>query len=475
MLTSRLALTFACAAMLASCGGGGTGTGQPTGSNPNTGGTPSPSACSLSSRQDFVRNTLNEWYLFPTLLNTSVNKASHSSVQSYIDALVAPARAQGRDRFFTYITSIAEEDAFFNQGASAGFGFRLFYDNGARRVFVIETYEGTAALGANIDRGSELLGIGTTGNNIQSVNSLMANGGTTAVINAFGPSNPGVTRVIRVRDQNGVEREVSLSKTDYTLDPVSDRYGAITIDDNGKQVGYLNFRTFINTAIPDLRAAFLNWRQQGVTEFIIDMRYNGGGGLNVADLMGDLMGRNLVDQVYYEVAFRQSKSQFTEIVRFANVAQSVGPTKIAFIGTDSTASASEIVINGMQPHLGDNMALIGENTFGKPVGQSAFDKAECDDRLRAMTIQFENADGNGAYFNGLATTVNKTCRAVDDLSFPLGDPREAMIATALDFLAGRPCTPIAEAGATTQRVAESGMLSPVHPETVAQREMPGLN
>ncbi len=52
----------------------------------------------------------------------------HSTTcQNYLDARVAPARAQSRDRFFTFATSIAEENALINSGASAGFGIRLFY------------------------------------------------------------------------------------------------------------------------------------------------------------------------------------------------------------------------------------------------------------------------------------------------------------------------------------------------------------
>ena len=62
------------------------------------------------------------------------------------------------------------------------------------------------------------------------------------------------------------------------------------IDDGGRRVGYLNLRTFISTADPQLRAAFDPFRSQGVTEVIVDFRYNGGGLVSIADLMGNLMG-----------------------------------------------------------------------------------------------------------------------------------------------------------------------------------------
>ena len=476
MQTSKFALSLACSAMLVSCGGGGTPTPSAVAPTP----TPTPSVaannCSYTARAAFVRDTLNEWYLFPDLLETGANPASYSNLDQYIDALVAPARAQNRDRYFTYITSIAEENAFYSNGSSAGYGFRLGYDGSEQRLYVMETFEGTPALGANVDRGTEVLGIGTNSSNIRTIASLVASGGTQALNDALGSADSGVTRVFSVRDQSGVTREVSLAKVDFALDPVSDRYGAKIINDGGKQVGYINLRTFIDPANPDLTAAFASFRSAGVTELVIDLRYNGGGALSVSDVFGNLMARNLDGKLFYELALRPSKVSENERYFFDALPQSIAPTRVAFIGTGSTASASELVINGMQPYLGNNMALIGENTYGKPVGQFAFDRAECDDRLRAITFKLANADGNGEYFSGLATTVPNTCRAYDDIGYPLGDPRENMLAVALDFLAGRSCTAIAGASARSAApVNDTSILQPEQPGSVAQREVPGFN
>ncbi len=481
MKTSRIALSLACAAMVASCGGS-SGGGAPTGNTPTPTPTVSPTptptsaTCSLSQRKAWTLAQLQEWYLFPTLLANGVNPDSFGTVQDYIDALVAPARLQSRDRFFTYITSIEEENAFFEQGASAGFGFRLGYDTPARRVFVIEAFEGTSALGQNIDRGSELLAIGTSEATLQTVNALMATGGPQAVVNALGPDTAGTTRVIRFRDASGIERTASLSKTEYALDPVSDRYGFKIINDGGRQVGYINLRTFIDTAAPDLIDAYESFRAAGVTELVIDLRYNGGGLISIAELMGDLMGRDLDGQVFDRITYRQSKSQFNSEYLFDPGPQSIQPTKIAFIATGGTASASEMIINGMQPYLPDtDMALIGENTFGKPVGQIALDQASCDDRLRVVAIAVENAAGNADYYTGLADTVPNTCRAQDDITAQLGDPGEGMISVALDFLEGgaAACTPIAGGPATTQRMTDRDFLRPERANTI-QRNVPGI-
>ncbi len=477
MTIGRTALSVTLAVSLAACGGGGGSSGQPTSGGSGGGGTGGggTAGCSLAEQQQFARDVIDEWYLFPSLIDTSVNASSFNDLQAYLDALVAPARAQSRDRGFTFATSIAEENALINSGSSAGFGIRLGYDTVNNRVFVLEAYENAPGFGAGIDRGTELLAIGTTSSNLQSVSSLMASGGPQSVINALGPSTAGTARVLQFRTVSGTTTESSITKADFSLDPVSDRYGAVILNDGGKRVGYLNLRTFIvGSGADELRDAFGLFQTEGVTELIIDFRYNGGGLVSVADTLGDLLGAGRVGQVFSETVLRQSKSADNSTELFENEANAIQPTKIAFIGRGGTASASELVINSMIPYLGNNLALVGDDTFGKPVGQFGFDLAACDLRVRAVTFQTNNADGNGEYYTGLASEVANTCRADDDLSRQFGDPQEASIAAALDFLGGRTCTAISAAGVQgAQSAARQTLLQPDRPNA-AQFEIPGL-
>ncbi len=121
-------------------------------------------------------------------------------------------------------------------------------------------------------------------------------------------------------------------------------------------------------------------------------------------------------------------------------------------------------------------AVIGSNTFGKPVGQIAIDRPQCDDRLRILAFATQNANRQGDYFNGLASSFTSTCRAPDDLSNQLGNPQEVSIKTALDFLAGRACTPI---GGTTgtlslgERRGGTELITPAQPTGTIERDLPG--
>ena len=467
--------TTAIAALLASCGGGSSGGGT-IGASPPPSPPPTDATCSLRSRQDFALGALNANYLFPETLPANTDPTPFANVSDYLDFLTATARAQRRDRFFTFITSIAEENAFNTSGATAGFGIRLMNDATTRRTFIIEAFEGAPALAAGIDRGAEIVAIGTSANALRNVSDIIAAEGAAGVSAALGPSTAGLSRILRITDAQGT-RDLSVTKANFSLSPVSSRYGSRIIEDSGRRIGYLNLRTFISSADPQLRAAFDSFRAAGISQFIIDFRYNGGGLVSTAELMGDLLGGNRSrSDVFSNTIFRPERSANNETKRFNPQSQSVSPVKIAFITTGASASASELIINSFAPYLRADLALIGGNTFGKPVGQIAFDRAACDDRLRVVAFSTRNSVGFDDYFNGLAASVGSTCQAADDVTRPLGDAQEASVRTALDFLAGRSCTPITVGGQTGQSVrAARGpvMLSPTNP-TVAQREIPGL-
>lgn len=479
----RTIVSAALAVALAACGGGGgggrnaptpggTGTGGTDGAG-GTGGTGGTAGdCSVSGRQDWVRAQIDEWYLFPELVDTSVAKGDHATVQSYIDALVAPARAQGEDRFFTYVTSIREENDLIRNGANAGFGFRLAYDERERRLFVLEVFETGPAYARGVRRGDEILTIGD-----RQVEDLFAAGGSRAVSDALGPANPGVTRSIRFLNDTGTAINSNITKEEFALDPMSDVYGQEVFEIDGEKIGYINLRTFIiQSAEAELRAAFQRFQNEGVSKVILDLRYNGGGLISVAEVLGDLLGADKVGQVFSRTVFRPSKAENNETRSFQRQPQAITASRIAVIGRGGTASASELVTNSMLAYLGPDIALVGTNTYGKPVGQIGLDRSACDDRLRVVAFKTANARGEGEYYRGLAGVMQATCAASDDIETPLGDPSEASIMAARAYLGGMQCQPIAGAGLaarTSQQAARRELLVPRQP-SAAQFQNPGL-
>lgn len=478
----------ALALLLVACGEDGSS--PPANLGPPSGGTPAPAptptppsntACSLRSQQEFADGVLRERYLFPNLL-APANPANFNSVQAFLNARVAPARAQNRDRF-TFATSIAEENALIARGEGAGFGIKLGFDKPANnRVTVLEAYEGTAALAAGIDRGTELLAIGVNSANMQTVASLMASGGPQAIGAAFGPLESGVTRVLRFQPVGGAIVERSVTKTVHSINPISNRYGTLVFNDGGRRVGYLNLRTFIVAdASRQLRVAFGRFIDAGVSDIIIDLRYNTGGLNEVADVMGDLLiGRGRVGQPWSRLIGRpelqaEIDRAFPER-RLRQEFNAIGDARFAFITSGGTASASELVINSLLPYISNRMVIIGSNTVGKPVSSLPFDLAACDLRVRPVTFKTVNALGQGDYFDGLASVVPITCEAEDDIFTPLGDPREASIRTAFEVLRGSSCTAMSQTQGDPPRMASERemMTAPTQTRSAVQDQIPGF-
>ncbi|MEH3107768.1 MAG: S41 family peptidase [Sphingomonas fennica] len=444
----------------------------------------------MRARQDWAAAQLREWYLFPDLLATGVDPARYATVDDYVDALTAPARAQRRDRNFTYLTSIREEDAYYDNGTSEGFGFQLGFVNDV--LLVREAYEGAPALAAGMDRGTVIEAIGTSEATARPVRDLLAEGGGAAVAAALGTGAAGEARYFRFYVGNRQPlRSATITSASYTLQPVSPRYGVqifdaptSTISDvvNGQPVfehyrrtGYLNLRTFVSTADQPMRDAFARFRAAGITDLIVDLRYNGGGLVSSAELLADLIGgARSADDVQSRMTFRPDKAGENVTRRFQPRPESVATVKVAFLTGPGTASASELVINAMTPYLRSESVMVGQNSYGKPVGQIAIDRSECDDRLRIVAFATQNAAGRGDYYGGLRDSVEATCAATDFAA--TFDTADALISIARSRLARPLCTPMTVASASGDAAPRSLPPEPLRARrpNAAQQHIEGL-
>ena len=445
-------------ALLAACGGGsGSGSGGSGG-------------CSDQQQKRFVLDATREWYLFRDLLPSQVNKDQFGTAAELLDALTAEARAEGKDRYFSYLTTRQADDSILEEGQYVGFGFRTQIQS--ERLWLTDVFEGSPAAEGGLARGVEITHI-DSGSGFVPIATILAD--DPDLEQAFGPATEGIERGIRYMQPGGPVLEAVFSKRIVTIPPVPDD-GAkvIALPANPTvPVGYLSLRTFITTAETPLRDAYESFREQGVEYYIFDLRYNGGGLVNIAELIGDLnaRGRGSSD-VFMEMHFNRKKSSHDSVRRFQPQPESVAPVRIAFITTGLTASASELVINSLEPWV--EVAIVGEDTLGKPVGQSGFDLSGCDLRLRLVSFQFTNAAGEGDYYEGLASALPFACRAADDLSREPGDVAESSTAAALAWLGTGACTEVLTADSRLMK-AQAGFRVPLaRRPSVAQVYLPGL-
>jgi C-terminal processing protease CtpA/Prc len=446
-------------ALLAACAGG------------DGGGGIVPGTCSTTNQKQFVLDVTRDWYLFQSDLPASVNTGDYATAQELLDALTATARAQGKDRYFSYLTTPAADNSFLLEGQYIGFGFRTSIQTD--RLLLPDVYEGSPADQGGLLRGTEITAV-DSGSGYVPMATILAT--DPELEQVFGPATEGVQRGLRFVLPGGQPMEAVFTKEIVSIPPVpADGVTIMPLPSNPSVlVGYINLRTFISTAETPLRNAYAQFRAQGIQNFIVDFRYNGGGLISIADLIGDLnaLGRDPVD-VYERMRFNTRKASNDTVHRFTPQGQSVDPVRIAFITTGATASASELVVNGMKPWV--EVAIVGSDTYGKPVGQSAFDLTGCDLRMRLVTFKVTNADDEGDYYDGLAPTLPFACAASDDLTRDPWDSAENSTAAALTWLGTGACGQVMSAPVVPFLKAQAEFRLPqARVPTAAQAYLPGL-
>lgn len=405
------------ALLVAACGGGGGGAGS------------SVAACTVDVQRQAILDIMTEWYFFndepeqqQKYIGLDLNDfATPDDLLGFLRF-----RPQEFDRNFTFQTTAAADQQFFGEGQFVGFGFgSKFVDSPANEdLRLTQVFAGSPADAAAFRRGFRLLEIG--GRTIAEINQAE---GLSA---ALGPAETGFTLTFRVRDLAGDEFEATISKALVTIDPIP---FSTVFDAGGASVGYLDMRTFVATADNELSQIFTDFEAQGITALIVDLRYNGGGVLETAELLADLIGGFIAaGQVASETRHNSTKTALNATDNFQQRAGSLTLLQqVVFITTGSSASASELIINSMRPHT--VVALVGDDTFGKPVGQSGFGYCDNERLLRPVTFEVVNSLGEGRFFAGLPVD----CSADDDLTLDVGDPAEESLASALTVIEQGSC------------------------------------
>ena len=429
--------------------GGGSSSGDSSGGS--TDGAGGEDVCGVSAQIDFVESISNSWYLWYDEMAT-VNKADYDSAQAYLDARLQPLLDDGRDRGFSYMTTITRDQTNISSGAYVGFGFRS--TSTSSQLFITDVFESGPGFAAGIRRGMELIAV-DRGSGYETLEELRAQGASNTDI--FGPAELSVERRFRFA-RNGEEIEVSVAKEEVSPPALAEAPKLIQRVGTAP-VGYLHLRQFIDAALDpaegfsSLSEAATVFANNDVTDLVVDLRYNGGGLLRVADTMMDLLaGRTARGEPSFKIQANDQHPDYNDDQRnwgfFDELADTFSPSRIAFITSRSTASASELVINGLDPHL--DVVMVGGNTFGKQVGQGRWDmhefveglsRADCDVALRLTAFEIVNGENQGGYHQvGLEGSGRFTlCEAEDDILNAFGDPKEASLGAALDWLATGTC------------------------------------
>ncbi len=387
-----------------------------------------PSSCTTTSQNLWVRDQLNTYYYWYQFLPTSANPASYNSPEAYLDAV----RYRPIDNSYSFITSAASSDAFYSDSQFIGYGFGNQTTSTEMRV--LQVYDDSPASEAGLRRGDRITAV-----NGQAVAQLIANG---SIGNAFGASEVGVSSTIDWETQTGERRNARLVKRLVTIPTVS-LTRVVEID--GRRVGYLFFRNFVTPSTAALNDAFAALKGAGANELVLDLRYNGGGLVDVAVHLASLIGGSRTNgQVMLNYVHNDKIGPvLNKTVRFTNPDGALNLQRLVVITTRGSASASELVINSLRPFM--PVTIVGDSTYGKPVGQ--YGLRFCEKILYPVAFSIKNANLEGDFFSGIPVD----CVAGDDYTRQLGDTEEASFAEAIRFIRTGSCTPRSAAESRTLR------------------------
>jgi C-terminal peptidase prc len=383
------------------------------------GGSVGGASCSTTGQNTFVRDTLRDiYYWYQHLPNASPSR--YSSPEAYLEAV----RYRPLDTSFSYITTKASNDAFYSDSQFIGYGLSTTTSDSEMRV--LQVFDDSPASEAGLARGDRILEI-----NGRSVGSLIASG---QIGNAFGPSEIGVESAVKFTHRDGTEHARTLTKRLVTIPTVS---LTRVFEVGGRKVGYLFFRNFVRPSYQALDDAFAALRQAGVEDLVLDLRYNGGGLVDVAVHLSSLIGGVVTrGNVFAEFRHNDRNTRYNETLRFEETEHTLNLSRLFVIATRSSASASELVINSLRPFI--PVTVIGDRTYGKPVGQYGIDF--CEKVLAPVAFSLVNANGEGDYFDGIAAD----CSAADDIEHDLGTTDESSLFEALHVIRTGSCSSTTE-------------------------------
>lgn len=415
--------------------------------------------------------------------NTSTNARSTRTLSSNADVLDAYFNSQ-RTRAVTetnapvdqfhYTRSTAANNALFDNAAVVGFGvhWTLLAPAPPRKARVVYVDPNTPASENGIGRGATLVSVNAepfaTTNNVTLLNEAL-----------FTPV-AGRSYVFELMDVGAAQsRTVTMlarTLTEATVPKVG------VMDAPNQQVGYLLFTGFLGPAEVELKNAVQQLKEanggSGISDLILDLRYNGGGYLTIASQLSYMIagaartrGKVFSQLVYNDknpFAYTQSRASTTFASETVGFSTSFGEPlpqldlqRVFVLTTRGTASASEETINALRG-VGVEVIQIGTTTRGKPYGSSARDNCG----VSYFTVQFKglNDAGFGDYADGFipggtgASPANLPgCVVADDFDHPLGDSAEALVGAALRYINTGTCaTGHAAPGAARAKAMETG-------------------
>jgi carboxyl-terminal processing protease len=405
---------------------------------------------------DFVWKGLNLYYLWQENVPDLGDRrfANQSQLNTYLRSSGAPSdlftnllyQRGTTDRFSViYDDYTVLEQVLSGNNKNNGVDYALFRkSSGSDQVIGWVRYilPNSDASDKNIQRGDLFYAVNGTSLTVQNYQELLAANNYTLHMADYDNGNYTPNNVT-----------VNLTKHDYSENPV---YYTNVYEIGSHKIGYLVYNGFYGAYDTHLNNAFANFQAQGVNQLVLDLRYNSGGLVSTATHLASMITGQFTGDVFAKQQWNAKATQqiirtsgeeslinrFSDRLSNGNQLNHLNLNKVYILTTASTASASELVINGLKPHI--QVVQIGGKTTGKNVGSITLydspnygrDNKNPDHKyaMQPLVLKIANSTGFGDYQTGLMPDIELS-ESLGDMK-PLGDSEELFLATAIGDITG---------------------------------------
>lgn len=271
---------------------------------------------------------------------------------------------------------------------------------------------------------------------------------------------------VGLADYDPVEESFDLTGETITLNKVENFqedpiHKNLVLDVGGQKVGYLMYNQFLNEFDDQLIQTFSDYATEGITDLVLDLRYNGGGSVRTCVYLASMITGQFTEKIFAQQIWnskllayfetlnsntndtddRELNNYFTDTTSEGVTLPALNLSTVYIIATNRSASASELLINGLAPHI--NVVLIGNTTYGKNVGSiTVYDYIDNEGTknpnhtyaMQPIVLKIANSVGFADYANGLDPDIELRERA-SNLGV-LGRPTEPLLSVALSQISG---------------------------------------
>jgi carboxyl-terminal processing protease len=394
--------------------------------------TPSTDDTSNETVNAWIYDNLKYWYLWTDQMPAKAK--NNTAPGDYFKTLLYDYPNTDR---FSWIQEDVDELTNSLNGINKVFGMKytIYYlDNTKTTVgfFISYIIKGSPAEKAGLKRGDIILTI--NGTQLTETNFSALSSAETATF-GLGKSTSGVFST------NGTT--VQVTKAEVQDNPV---HFSKVIEKGNKKIGYLVYSQFISTFDDSLRKAFGAFKSKGVNELVLDLRLNPGGYISSADILASLIVKNLntanvIHSDQWNANVAKDRPAYTTPTKFRNEANNLGTlTRLYVLTSTGTASASELIINGLRPYM--DVILIGGHTYGKNVGSVTISDSQKRWKWAMQPIVLKTINSKGESNYGTKDGFAPDYKVLDD-KIPYkawGDENETLLQKALELITGQVAT-----------------------------------